>query len=83
MSLIKLICYGKSAANGECRRCDERLILIDRKLCWGFAAQWGYMCVCVCVCVCVSVFHSHPILTYVTQHGFLWSYNRDALAHEP
>lgn len=41
MSLIKLICYGKSAANGGCRRCDERLVLIDRKLCWGFAAQWG------------------------------------------
>lgn len=41
MSLIKLICYGKSAANGGCRRCDERLILIDREHCWGFAAQWG------------------------------------------
>lgn len=41
MSLIKLICYGKSAENGECRRHDERLILIDRKFCWGSAAQWG------------------------------------------
>lgn len=31
----------------------------------------------------VYLFHSHPMLTYVTQHGFLWSYNRDALAHKP
>lgn len=41
MSLIKLICYEKSAANVGCRRCDERLILIDGKLFWGFAAQWS------------------------------------------
>lgn len=39
--------------------------------------------VCFCVFMSVCLFHSHPILTYVTQHGFLWSYNRDALAHKP
>lgn len=32
--------------------------------------------------LCICFIHI-LLLTYVTQHGFLWSYNRDALAHKP